>query len=217
MKVLITGSSSGIGLEIARLFVERGFEVVGFDVKNSNLSAENYTHYIVDVRSDHLPDIGDVDILINNAGVQTQTMEDISVNLTGAMNVTERYAFSSKIKSVLFIASASASTGSEFKEYVASKGGLVAYAKNVALRLGKTSRATVNSLSPGGVITPLNRHILDDPSLYKAVLDESLLGRWATSFEIAEWAYFLTVVNKSMTGQDLLIDNGEAIKSNFIW
>ena len=34
---------------------------------------------------------------------------------------------------------------------------------------------------------------------------------------MAKWAFFLTVINKSMTAQDILIDNGEAAKSNFIW
>ena len=34
---------------------------------------------------------------------------------------------------------------------------------------------------------------------------------------IAEFTYFISVVNKSMTGEDLFIDNGEKLKSNFIW
>ena len=49
------------------------------------------------------------------------------------------------------------------------------------------------------------------------MLDETLLGKWCEAEEIAELAYFLTVVNRSMTGEDLLIDNGEMLKSNFIW
>ena len=35
--------------------------------------------------------------------------------------------------------------------------------------------------------------------------------------EIAELAYYLTVVNRSITGEDVLIDNGEMLRSNFIW
>ena len=49
------------------------------------------------------------------------------------------------------------------------------------------------------------------------VLNETLLHKWASSEEIAEWVYFITVINKSMTGEDILIDNGEMLKSNFIW
>lgn len=88
--------------------------------------------------------------------------------------------------------------------------------KNLALSLAARG-VTCNSISPGGVITPANRHILEDEKLYRAVLDETLLGKWAEAEEIAELAYFLTAVNRSMTGEDLLIDNGEMLKSNFIW
>ena len=63
----------------------------------------------------------------------------------------------------------------------------------------------------------MNRHILDDEKLYQAVLDETLLHRWADTEEIADWVYFLACVNRSMTGENLLIDNGEAVKANFIW
>ena len=58
---------------------------------------------------------------------------------------------------------------------------------------------------------------MNDSKLWEEVLGESLLGKWAEPEEMADWAYFLTVVNKSMTGEDLLIDNGEMLKSNFIW
>ncbi|MBQ4586692.1 MAG: SDR family oxidoreductase, partial [Clostridia bacterium] len=101
-------------------------------------------------------------------------------------------------------------------EYAASKGGVIAYMKNVALSLAKYG-ATVNSLSPGGVITDINEHIINSPDLYQKVLNETLLNKWADVEEIAEFSYFLTVINKSMTGQDILVDNGEAHKSNFIW
>ena len=63
----------------------------------------------------------------------------------------------------------------------------------------------------------MNEHIINNPDLWKQVIKEALLPKWADTKEIAEWAYFVTVVNKSMTAQDILIDNGEAAKSNFIW
>ena len=88
--------------------------------------------------------------------------------------------------------------------------------QNTALNLAKRG-VTVNSISPGGVITESNAHILESEELYEAVKAESLLGKWAEPEEIADLAYFLTVVNRSMTGEDLLIDNGEMLKSNFIW
>ena len=117
---------------------------------------------------------------------------------------------------MLFIASASARTGAEFPEYAASKGGTVAYMKNVALRVAKYG-ATSNSLSPGGVLTELNDRVIKDPVLWAQIMNETLLPKWASPEEIAEWAYFVTVINRSMTAQDILIDNGEQAKANFIW
>ena len=78
-------------------------------------------------------------------------------------------------------------------------------------------KATANSLCPCAVITDFNEHILKDETLYQAVADESLLKKWAEPEEIADWAYFLACVNRSMTGENLLIDNGEALNFNFIW
>ncbi|MBR6809169.1 MAG: SDR family oxidoreductase [Clostridia bacterium] len=215
MKVLITGTSQGIGQAIARRFLLEGHQVVGIDRQQSTLSHENYTHFVCDVRDrEHLPQIHDVEILINNAG--TQNEQDIDTNLKALIWVTEKYAIQEKIRSVLHIGSASGHTGAEFPEYCASKGGVMAYTKNVAMRIAPYG-ATCNSLDPGGVITPLNDCVMKDPVLWQQIMDETPLKKWATADEMADWAYFLTVVNTFCTGQNILVDGGESINYHFVW
>ena len=215
MKVLITGTSQGIGRAIAVLFLERGHEVIGIDRCAGTVVHSAYTHHVCDVRDrEHLPSLEGVEILINNAGTQNEA--DIDVNLKALIYMTETYGVQPSIRSVLHIGSASAHTGAEFPEYCASKGGVLAYTKNVAMRVARYG-ATCNSLDPGGVTTPLNACVMEDPVLWEEIMNETPLRRWATPEEIAEWAYFLTVTNTFCTGQSILVDGGESINYHFVW
>ncbi len=215
MKVLITGTARGIGKALAERFLAENHTVIGIDRNPSELKNDNYTHIVCDITDyENLPEIKDVNILINNAG--TQNENDIEVNLTALIKVTEKYGLQKNIKSILNIGSASGHTGAEFPLYAASKGGVIAYTKNVALRVAEFG-ATANSLDPGGVITPLNEPVLSDPELFKEIMKETPLKRWATAEEIAEWGYFLTAVNSFCTGQSIVVDGGEMINYNFVW
>ena len=215
MKVLITGTTQGIGKAIAELFLEKGHEVIGIDRQDTSIEHASYTHITEDIRNyDRLPEIDGVEILINNAG--TQNEDDITTNLRSLIKVTEKYGVQKNIRSVLNIGSASGHTGSEFPEYCASKGGVISYTKNVALRIARYG-ATCNSLDPGGVLTPLNECVMNDEALWQEIMDQTPLKRWATVEEIAQWAYFLTVENRFCTGQSIVVDGGESINSRFIW
>ena len=217
MKILITGTSRGIGLAVAKKFLAEGHEVFGLDLNPSSLEDKHYHHYICDIKKrTSLPDIEGVEILFNNAGLQN-SKDDIENNLKGTINVTEKYGFNQSIKSILFNASASARSGFEFASYVASKAGIVGYMKNVASQLAEY-QVTVNSISLGGVLTESNRLVMDDPRCWKQIMDATPMKKWMTETEVADWVYFLTVINKSMSGQDILIDNGELdLHSTFVW
>lgn len=132
------------------------------------------------------------------------------------IRVTEKYGIQRHIKAILNIGSASAHTGSEFPEYCASKGGVSAYTKNVALRVAEFG-AVCNSLDPGGVLTSLNDCVVNDPDCWAEIMDQTPLKRWATPEEIAVWAYFMTVQNRFCTGQSIIVDGGESINSQFVW
>ena len=214
MNVLITGTGRGMGLAMAKKFLREGHTVYGVDLLPAALGHENYRHLQADIRTARV-EAPELHILINNAG----TLEEgdaMDVNLTATMDFTERHVNSPSLRSVVFIASASARSGAEFPRYVASKAGLVGYMKYLALNLAPRG-VTVNSVSPGGVITPANAHILENEALYDAVKAETLLGKWAEASEVADLVYYLSVINRSITGEDILMDNGEQLKSNFIW
>ena len=209
MTVLITGSSQGIGKAIALLFLQKGHRVIGMDRQPTGLVHSSYTHYQLDIRNQsQFPELPGIEILINSAG--TQNEDDIDINLKALIRITETYGVQEHIRAVLNIGSASGHTGSEFPEYCASKGGVLAYTKNVAMRVAPFG-ATCNSLDPGGVLTPLNQCVIEDEDLWAQIMEETPLRRWATPEEIAQWAYFLTVTNTFCTGQNIVVDGGESI------
>ena len=201
MRVLITGTSSGIGKAIAEKFLKEGFDVTGFDRKEASISQDSYTHFCLD-------------IVINNAGVQNE--DDIDINLKGTIAITEAYGIHDTIRAILMIGSASGHTGAEFPEYTASKGGVLAYTKNVALRIAPYG-GTCNSLDFGGVLTELNLPVTEDQKLWDHIMELTPLKRWMTVEEAADWAYFMTVTNRFCTGQNILIDGLEAGNAHFVW
>ena len=215
MRVLITGTSSGIGRGIADKFLEEGHTVTGIDRREESIQKDGYTHICMDIRDKaKYPELEPFDIVINNAGVQNE--DDIDVNLKGTIGITEKYGIHPGIKAVLMIGSASGHNGSEFPEYVASKGGVLSYAKNVALRIAKYG-ATCNSLDFGGVLTELNKPVMEEKSLWNEIMKQTPLKRWMTVEEAADWAYFMTVTNRFCTGQNILIDGLEAVNAHFVW
>ena len=80
MKILITGTSKGIGLALAKRYLENGHEVYGLDLLESSINHKNYHHFVADVsKKKQLPEISGVEILINNAGLQN-CKDDIDNN-----------------------------------------------------------------------------------------------------------------------------------------
>lgn len=216
MKALITGTSQGIGKATAELFLKNNIEVVGVDLNESTIDHPNYKHYrdsIVNFREV----ISDLTYIVHNAGIQIGP-DVISVNLEATIALDTFYRdLNPNLKAVTFNTSISGVYGDEFPTYVASKAGLNGYTRYVAKQMMPNGIA--NAVCFGGVLTELNKPVIENRKLWEKVMDANPLKRWATAEEAAEWIYFVTVVNKFATGQWFEIDGGEnsCTTSKFVW
>lgn len=218
MRILVTGASGGIGSAVAERFLKDGHTVYGIDTRPALVTHPGYTHYIADIsREETLPRIPDPEILFLNAGVQNSD-DDIDINLKGTIRTAEFYIRGNEsMRSLLFNASASAVSGQEFPVYAASKAGLLGYMKNLAVRLAPR-QITCNAISLGGVFSPINDPVTKDPALFEQIMAVTPMKKWTEPEEVADWVEFLTVRNRSMSGENLLIDNGEySLRASFVW
>ena len=67
-------------------------------------------------------------------------------------------------------------------------------------------------------MTASNAPVIDDKECWEQIMKVTPLKKWMTEDEVADWVIFLTTVNRSMSGQDVLVDNGELdLNSTFLW
>jgi 3-hydroxybutyrate dehydrogenase len=187
---LVTGSTSGIGLGIAKALAQQGARVVlngfgdvaaakaefnGFGVEIGYHGADmSKPAEIADMMAYAAREMGGVDILVNNAGIQhVAPVEDfppekwdaiIAINLTSAFHTTRLAVPAMKQRQwgrVINVASTHGLVASAQKSaYVASKHGIVGFTKAVALETATTG-VTVNAICPGWVLTPLVQKQVD--------------------------------------------------------
>lgn len=217
-KVLITGTSCGVGRAAAIKFLDQGYEVVGLDWKESTIVHSNYKHYVCDVgNKEELPDIKNVSYICNNAGIVTPKADAIRVNQIGYINVIEKYGYDPCLKSVVNVGSTASCKGYDNLEYCSSQGARDAITKWAANNFGKDARhVIVNGLNLDGIVaadpekgiqgTSLEPELYAHPELMEEIANLSILKKLATVEEIAEWIFFLLVKNTVMTGQIINID-----------
>lgn len=218
MKVLITGTSCGVGRATAIKFLENGYNVVGLDIRPTTINHGNYHHYICDVsKVVELPDIQDISYIVNNAGIVSPQKDAIAVNQTGYINIIEKYGHDKSLKSIVQVGSTASYKGYDNIRYCSSQGARDALTKWCANNFGNDERhVIVNSLNLDGIVpadpengiegTCLEPELYADKFLLETIKDLSILKKLATTKEIAEWIYFLLVVNTIMTGQILSVD-----------
>jgi 3-hydroxybutyrate dehydrogenase len=207
-RALVTGSTSGIGLAIARALRAEGAEVVlsgfGDEAAIAALCADLSARHVGGDLSRRdgvealMAGAGQIDILVNNAGMQhVAPVEEfpvakwdqiIALNLTAAFDTCRLAVPHMKAAGwgrIIQIASAHSLTASPFKSaYVAAKHGLAGLTKTLALELA-THNITANCISPGYVWTPLVENQIPDTMAARnmtrqQVIDEVMLVRQPT-------------------------------------
>jgi glucose 1-dehydrogenase len=237
---IVTGAGSGIGYAIAERFAAAGAGVCvnyhGYeeDAKalaqklpraiafKADIAKVGEVQAMVDAT---VKDLGSVDVLVNNAGVEkSMPLLDVdeatwdlmlNVDLKGAFLCIQACARtmrdSGKGGSIVNISSIHEDVPFPgFAPYCAAKGGLRMMMRNAALELAPY-RIRVNNVAPGAIATPINAKTLSDPDKVATLQRMIPLQRMGRPEEVAEVALFLASEASSyVTGSTYYVDGGMA-------
>ncbi|MBN4080973.1 SDR family oxidoreductase [Caldithrix abyssi] len=234
-KVLITGVAGGIGLETAKLFHAKGWEVIGTDIKamkdvlpinfiQGDISDEANNKIIFNSIN------GKLDALVNNAAIQLfRSLQEISIqdwdhvfrsNLYPAFFIARQAVEIMKKdkSSIVNVCSIHAlATSMNMSSYAASKGALLALTRSLAIDLAPIG-IRVNAVLPGAIDTPMLRQSIkrfctspeEEKQMLKNVESRTPLKRIGLPEEVAKSIYFLADNEQSsfITGSSLVVDGG---------
>ncbi|MCF8475292.1 MAG: SDR family oxidoreductase [Emcibacter sp.] len=235
-KILVTGGVNGIGLATAKTFISLGAEVIICDLNEQNCqdtasSIGAITGYacdisdeasVIDVFSKTIDRLGDLDVVVNCAGISekiagtkhqelSEWQKVIDVNLKGSFLVGREAAKHMKNGgSIIFLSSAAgidamvASNG-----YGVGKAGIIMMTKTMACDLARYN-IRVNAVAPGYTDTPMAQSLFDTLPFDNSVFEKRApMGRLATPEEIAKPIAFLaSPMAAYITGIVLPVDGG---------
>ena len=239
-RALVTGSSQGIGFALARGLAAAGAQVVlnGRDTAKLAAAASELSETGASVRelsfdaTDHEgvrsavdnfeENVGPIDILINNAGMQHRTeLQDfpadaferlLQTNVASVFHVGQAVARhmierkSGKIINIASVQSALARPG--IAPYTATKGAVTNLTKGMATDWAKYG-LNCNAIAPGYFDTPLNAALVADPEFSAWLEKRTPAGRWGNVEELVGAAVFLASPASSfVNGHTLYVDGG---------
>lgn len=230
---IVTGATGGIGQAVCRLFKENGAKVIGIHKhckKKENLvpgidyiisSVTDYEE-IKKVSEDIIKKYGKVDVLVNNAGINSDSLTKkmteeqfdkvIATNLKGTWNVTKfigTHMQENHGGSIINIASVVGVYGNVGQaNYAASKAGMVGMTKSWAKEFSmKGGNVRVNAISPGFIKTKMLDGMPD--KVLEQTMNKTMLGRLGEPSEVAELVLFLASDKSSyITGENINANGG---------
>ena len=229
--VFISGASRGIGKDIALLFANNGYKVIGTSRSDFSIddNLDNFIPLKLDITSrDDIKDCFDYlksenllpNILINNAGITADQIfmrmkdEDwdniIETNLTGTFNLSKIFIknmIKNKSGRIINISSVSGLMGNPGQvNYASSKAALTGFTKSLAKEVGSRN-ITVNSVAPGYIDTDMTSFLDNDAK--EKIIKNIPLGRIGVTSDISELVMFLASDEASyITGQTISVDGG---------
>lgn len=231
--VCVTGAASGIGRAAALRFAGLGATVYIADRDKGKLlevAAQNsallkpvvYDQADIASIEQMVSTIGDVDALINNAGVLLYeplldlTWSDldrvVSINLSGAIAVSRLFGERMVRRgagSIVHTSSQLIHNGAEFRSvYAATKAAISQFVKTAALEWGPHG-VRVNCVAPGRTLTALNEHLLAQPEQYAEAVARIPLGRFGQPDDMANaFVFMVSDAASYVTGHTLVVDGG---------